>query len=145
MKKISDLLIDIKNQPVFKKLSIYEFTRKIVDSLPERLKKGVKYSFLKNSSIVFVLLHPLYKKEFIFAKDTIQAIVKEIPFDIDITGMSFVIINEGSSSHENNCLSQKELFYKERSLALFSNNLKNDKLFKLFENIRESIIFNKIN
>lgn len=39
MKKISDLLIDIKNQPEFKKLSIYEFTRKIVDSLPERLKK----------------------------------------------------------------------------------------------------------
>ena len=32
MKKIADLLQNIKEQPEFKKLSIYEFTKKVVDS-----------------------------------------------------------------------------------------------------------------
>ena len=145
MKKIADLLQNIKEQPEFKKLSVYELTKQVVDSLPERLKKGVKYSYLKNSSIVFVLLHPLYKKEFIFSKDKISSIIKEIPFEIEITGMSFVIINESVCSQKDKNFSENDLLFKERSLALFVNNLKNQKLFKILENIRETISLNKTN
>ena len=139
MKNIKTLLGGIKQMPEFEKLTTYQLIQKLINSLPFGLKRGVKFAYLKNNIITFALLHPLYKKEFLFAENTIKALITNLNFETEIKGISFFILNEVTFKEKK----EVEKTYKEKSFGIFTNNVKDKKLNALFEKIRENILENR--
>ena len=61
MKKINEILSHLKNNPEFRKINTSFLIMKFIDVLPLKLKKGVKFGYIKNQTLYFVLTHPVYK------------------------------------------------------------------------------------
>ena len=55
MKKISEILSHLKNYPEFKKFNTYSLIVKFIDVLPLKLKKGVKFAYIKNQTLYFYI------------------------------------------------------------------------------------------
>jgi hypothetical protein len=76
MKKINEILSHLKNNPEFRKINTSFLIMKFIDVLPLKLKKGVKFGYVKNQTPHFVLTHPVYKMEFEYNKADIKSLLK---------------------------------------------------------------------
>ena len=135
MKKISEILSHLKNYPEFKKFNTYSLIVKFIDVLPLKLKKGVKFAYVKNQTLYFVLTHPVYKMEFEYNKADIKSLLKNFKI-ANVEDIGFFITNVIEKKEKEN---EPILLYKERSYGIFDNKAKDEYLFKRFENIREII------
>ena len=108
---------------------------KFIDVLPLKLKKGVKFGYVKNQTLYFVLTHPVYKMEFEYNKADIKSLLKNFKI-ANVEDIGFFVTN---------VIEKKELkkvdepIYKERSYGIFENKVKDERLFRKFERIREII------
>ena len=135
MKKINEILSHLKNNPEFSKINTSFLIKKFIEVLPLKLKKGVKFAYVKNQTLYFVLTHPVYKMEFEYNKADIKSLLKNFKID-DVEYIGFFVTNvieKKQTSEESNPL------YIERSYGIFENKVKDEKLFKKFEKIREII------
>ena len=135
MKKINEILSHLKNNPEFSKINTSFLIKKFIEVLPLKLKKGVKFAYVKNQTLFFVLTHPVYKMEFEYNKADIKSLLKNFKID-DVEDIGFFVTNvieKKQTSEESNPL------YIERSYGIFENKVKDEKLFKKFEKIREII------
>ncbi|MFW3411166.1 DUF721 domain-containing protein [Aliarcobacter butzleri] len=135
MKKISEILSHLKNYPEFKKFNTYSLIVKFIDVLPLKLKKGVKFAYVKNQTLYFVLTHPVYKMEFEYNKADIKSLLKNFKI-ANVEEIAFFVTNIVEKKEKE--LEQKP-FYEERSYGIFENKAKDEKIFKKFENIRNII------
>ena len=135
MKKINEILSHLKNNPEFSKINTSFLIQKFIEVLPLKLKKGVKFAYVKNQTLYFVLTHPVYKMEFEYNKADIKSLLKNFKI-ANVEDIGFFITNIIEKKEE-----QKEpfLLYTERSYGIFENRAKNEYLFKKFEKIREII------
>ena len=135
MKKINEILSHLKNNPEFSKINTSFLIMKFIDVLPLKLKKGVKFGYVKNQTLYFVLTHPVYKMEFEYNKADIKSLLKNFKI-ANVEDIGFFVTN---------IIEKKELkkvdepIYKERSYGIFENKVKDEKLFRKFERIREII------
>jgi len=136
MKKLDDILTHLKQKPHLKKLNTNMILDKLISILPPRLKKGVKFAYVKHETLYFVLKHPVYKSEFEYNKQDIKALLKIIKLE-DINEIRFFVSNEVIKKSEESL--DEGPRYKERSHGYFDNNTKNEKTFLLFEKIRKLI------
>ena len=135
MKKINEILSHLKNNPEFSKINTSFLIQKFIEVLPLKLKKGVKFAYVKNQTLYFVLTHPVYKMEFEYNKADIKSLLKNFKI-ANVKDIGFFITNIIEKKEE-----QKEpfLLYTERSYGIFENRAKNEYIFKKFEKIREII------
>ena len=100
-----------------------------------KLKKGVKFAYVKNQTLFFVLTHPVYKMEFEYNKADIKSLLKTFKI-ANVEDIGFFITNVIEKK-------EKEIeptpLYKERSYGIFDNKAKDEYIFKKFEKIREII------
>ena len=135
MKKINEILSHLKNNPEFSKINTSFLIKKFIEVLPLKLKKGVKFGYVKNQTLYFVLTHPVYKMEFEYNKADIKSLLKNFKI-ANVEDIGFFVTN---------VIEKKELkkvdepIYKERSYGIFENKVKDEKLFRKFERIREII------
>ena len=135
MKKINEILSHLKNNPEFSKINTSFLIMKFIDVLPLKLKKGVKFGYVKNQTLYFVLTHPVYKMEFEYNKADIKSLLKNFKI-ANVEDIGFFVTN---------IIEKKELkkvdepIYKERSYGIFENKVKDERLFRKFERIREII------
>ena len=135
MKKINEILSHLKNNPEFSKINTSFLIKKFIEVLPLKLKKGVKFAYVKNQTLFFVLTHPVYKMEFEYNKADIKSLLKNFKI-ANVEDIGFFVTNvieKKQTSEESNPL------YIERSYGIFENKVKDEKLFKKFEKIREII------
>ena len=135
MKKINEILSHLKNNPEFRKINTSLLIMKFIDILPLKLKKGVKFGYIKNQTLYFVLTHPVYKMEFEYNKADIKSLLKNFKI-ANVEDIGFFITNVIEKKEKEN---EPILLYKERSYGIFDNKAKDEYLFKRFENIREII------
>ena len=135
MKKINEILSHLKNNPEFRKINTSLLIMKFIDILPLKLKKGVKFGYIKNQTLYFVLTHPVYKMEFEYNKADIKSLLKTFKI-ANVEDIGFFITNVIEKKEKEN---EPILLYKERSYGIFDNKAKDEYLFKRFENIREII------
>ena len=135
MKKISEILSHLKNNPEFRRINTSSSINSFIEVLPLKLKKGVKFAYIKNQTLYFVLTHPVYKMEFEYNKGDIKSLLKKSKI-ANIEDISFFVTNKIEKKEEEN--SQFEL-YKERSYGIFENKAKDEKIYKKFEEIRKII------
>ncbi len=135
MKKINEILSHLKNNPEFSRINTSFLIQKFIEVLPLKLKKGVKFAYIKNQTLYFVLTHPVYKMEFEYNKADIKSLLKKFKI-ANVEDIGFFITNVIEKKEE-----EKEpfLLYTERSYGIFENRAKNEYIFKKFEKIREII------
>jgi len=64
MKNAHDILKSIQNKPQFSKLTRYACIDKIKSLFSAPLQKMIKFAYIKNNTLFFVLNHPGAKQEF---------------------------------------------------------------------------------
>ena len=135
MKKINEILSHLKNNPEFRKINTSFLIMKFINVLPLKFRKGIKFGYIKNQTLYFVLTHPVYKMEFEYNKADIKSLLKNFKI-ANVEDIGFFITNVIEKK-------EKEIeptpLYKERSYGIFDNRAKDEYIFKKFEKIREII------
>ena len=108
---------------------------KFIDVLPLKLKKGIKFGYVKNQTLFFVLTHPVYKMEFEYNKALIKSLLKNFKI-ANVEDIGFFVTNVIEKKESEK---KEEPMYKERSYGIFENKAKDEMIFKKFEKIREII------
>ncbi len=135
MKKINEILSHLKNNPEFSKINTSFLIKKFIEVLPLKLKKGVKFAYVKNQTLYFVLTHPVYKMEFEYNKADIKSLLKNYKI-ANVEDIGFFITNV---IERKEVPSKATPLYTERSYGIFENKAKSEQIFKKFEKIREII------
>lgn len=135
MKKINEILSHLKNNPEFSKINTSFLIKKFIEVLPLKLKKGVKFAYVKNQTLYFVLTHPVYKMEFEYNKADIKSLLKNFKI-ANVEDIGFFITNVIEKKEEPK---EPTPLYIERSYGIFENKAKNEQIFRKFEKIREII------
>ena len=135
MKKINEILSHLKNNPEFSKINTSFLIKKFIEVLPLKLKKGVKFAYVKNQTLYFVLTHPVYKMEFEYNKADIKSLLKNFKI-ANVEDIGFFITNV---IERKEVLKEPAPLYIERSYGIFENKAKNEQIFRKFEKIREII------
>lgn len=135
MKKINEILSHLKNNPEFSKINTSFLIKKFIEVLPLKLKKGVKFAYVKNQTLFFVLTHPVYKMEFEYNKADIKSLLKNFKI-ANVEDIGFFITNVIEKKEKENAPIS---LYKERSFGIFDNKAKDEYLFRKFEKIRAII------
>ena len=135
MKKINEILSHLKNNPEFSKINTSFLIKKFIEILPLKLKKGVKFAYIKNQTLFFLLTHPVYKMEFEYNKADIKSLLKTFKI-ANVEDIGFFITNVIEKKEEPK---EPIPLYVERSYGIFENRAKDEYIFKKFEKIREII------
>lgn len=136
MKNINEILAHIALDPNFNKINTFLDIKRFVNILPLKLKSGIKFVYIKNQTMHFVLSHQLYKVEFEHNKNNLKALLKMANMP-NINSFVFFVSNVVEKSVKD--VEIKDEKYNERSFAIFENRAKDEKIFKKFEEIREII------
>lgn len=135
MKKLNEILSHLKNNPEFRKINTSSTIEKFINVLPLKLKKGVKFGYIKGQTLYFVLTHPVYKMEFEYNKALIKSLLKTANFD-NVTEITFFVTNKIERKSKE---IKEEPLFKERSKGVFFNRAKDEEIYKKFESIRNII------
>ena len=135
MKKLNEILSHLKNNPEFRKINTSSTIEKFIEVLPLKLKKGVKFGYIKGQTLYFVLTHPVYKMEFEYNKADIKSLLKNANFE-NVNEIAFFVTNKIEKKLKKKI---EESLYEERSNGVFINKAKDQTLYKKFEDIRNII------
>ncbi|MFT7860510.1 MAG: hypothetical protein ABXS93_06205 [Sulfurimonas sp.] len=81
MKNANDIIKTLQNQPQFSKLSHFHCIKKIQSLFTLPLQKMVKFAYIKNQTLFFVLNHPGAKQEFDNNIESIKSALKFVTPD----------------------------------------------------------------
>ena len=135
MKNSSEILSHLKYRPEFKKINTNVTINRLINALPLKLKKGVKFGYIKNQTLFFVLTHPVYKMEFEYNKSLIKSLLKTAKI-ANVNDFKFFVTNQIERKEKK---IEPTAYYKERSNAIFENFCKDENLKNKFEEIRSLI------
>jgi hypothetical protein len=135
MKKINEILSHIKNCPEFRKINTHETIQRFIEILPLKLKKGIKFAYVKRQILYFVLTHPVYKMEFEYNKSLINTLLKKSHI-ANIDDIKFFVTNV---IEKKEISKEEKEYYNERSFGIFENNITDKKLHEKVEQIRKII------
>jgi hypothetical protein len=145
MKKASDILNILQHKPQFSKLSSYRCIQKIESAFSKPLQKMIKFAYIKNNILFFVLNHPGAKQEF---DNNIQSIKSALNM-IKPQECQEIYIQDIRAFVTHSPIkiitfhAKKPQYYKERALGKFNTNtIKDPKLKALAEEIKEIIKHN---
>jgi hypothetical protein len=134
MKKIDTILTHLKTNPIFKKLDTQSSLRKLTKLLPLNISRGIKFAYIKNDILHFVLTHPVYKMELKYNQDLIKTLLNKLNIQ-DIQDIKYFV----TSNQKVEFAKYTPPKYIEKSYGIFENHMKNEKLFEIVEDIRKNI------
>ncbi|PLY04999.1 MAG: hypothetical protein C0625_13215 [Arcobacter sp.] len=135
MKKMNEILCHLKNNPEFRKINTQETIQRFINILPLKLKKGIKFAYVKRQILYFVLTHPVYKMEFEYNKSLINTLLKKAQI-ANVEELNFFVTNKIERKVKKE---EKNDHFDERSYGIFENPIKNQKLHNKVEEIRKII------
>ncbi|QKF82373.1 DUF721 domain-containing protein [Halarcobacter ebronensis] len=133
---MSEILYHLKNNPEFRRINTQETIHKFIELLPPKMKKGVKFAYIRQQIFFFVLTHPVYKMEFEYNKSLINDLLKQSNI-ANVQEIRFFVTNKiEKKEQEKQAINES---YKERSYGIFANKITDKKLHDKFEEIRAII------
>lgn len=142
MKNASQIINSIQSKPQFSKLSKYKCINTIQAVFSPALQKMIKFAYIKNDTLFFVLNHPGAKQEF---DNNIQSIKSALKYhtpdecsDIVINDIKAFVTHTPTKTTTIQ-IKTKELKYVERASGDFTVDIKDEKLNKLIRSIQEII------
>jgi len=141
MKNASQIINSIQNKPQFSKLSKYKCMKRIESIFIPALQKMIKFSYIKNDTLFFVLSHPGGKQEF---DNNIQNIKSALNFHMP-EECSDILIKDIKAFVTHTPIKKVQEFkkvdvtYAERATGNFSINIHDEKLNALVRSIQKII------
>ncbi|MFA6138465.1 MAG: hypothetical protein WC667_10280 [Sulfurimonas sp.] len=141
MKNASQIINSIQNKPQFSKLSKYKCIKRIESVFIPALQRMIKFSYIKNDTLFFVLTHPAGKQEF---DNNIQSIKSALKFHMP-EECKETLINDIKAFVTHTPIKkavepeQKVMRYPERATGEFSVNIDDEKLNTLVKSIQNII------
>ncbi len=138
MKNIKDILTHIKYSPEFKKINTQSVLLQLIELLPLNLRRGVLFAYTKQQILFFVVTHPVFKDEFKYSENLIRDLLKKLHL-ANIDEIRCFVTNKKSVKDEFQYEKITIQKYNERSNGVFDNTIEDKELYKVFEDIRETI------
>jgi len=143
MKSSKNIITHLTGKPRFQKIAQKKCFQKVVSLLPPTLADAVMFTYVKNETLFFVLNHPGLKMEFNYKINLIKSLLKKIKHldenckDINITSVKAFVTNkiDFNPPKEKN----PKFRYKEQASGRFYNFATDEKLKKIFQDIKEEI------
>jgi hypothetical protein len=142
MKNSAQILNSIQHRPQFSKLSKYRCIKKIQSIFSPALQKMIKFAYIKNDILFFVLNHPGAKQEF---DNNIQSIKSALKFvspeecsEVTVTDIKAFVINKPIKKTTLFKTDSREE-YTERATGNFKIDIKDEKLNSLIRSIQTII------
>jgi hypothetical protein len=139
MKNACDIINSLQNRPQFSKLSRFGCIDKIRLSFSPPLQKMIKFAYIKNNTLFFVLNHPGAKQEF---DNNIQSIKSALKYvkpkecqELDIEDIKAFVTHTPTNRKSLEVL-KKPQTYPERATGNFQIQSKDEKIKELFESIQ---------
>ena len=132
---MNEILCHLKNNPEFRRINTQETIQKFIELLPLKLKKGIKFAYIKKQILYFVLTHPVYKMEFEYNKSLINSLLKKAHI-ANVEELQFFVTNKIEKKEKKEI---KIETFKERSHGIFANPISDEKLHDKVEEIRNII------
>ncbi len=143
MKNAYDIISSIQNRPQFSKLSRYKCIDTIRSSFSRPLQKMIKFAYIKNDTLFFVLNHPGAKQEF---DNNIQSIKSALKFvqpkecqEFSITDIKAFVSHTPMNKTSITAKVKEPETYPERATGTFEIKTQDEKLRSLLESIRALI------
>jgi len=143
MKNAYDIISSIQNRPQFSKLSRYKCIDTIRSSFSRPLQKMIKFAYIKNDTLFFVLNHPGAKQEF---DNNIQSIKSALKFvqpkecqEFSITDIKAFVSHTPANITTKTINTKEAQTYPERATGNFEIKTQDEKLRSLLESIRSLI------
>ncbi len=141
MKTSKEIISHIINKPQNSQIIKTECINRLISLLPPHLANAIMFTYIKNRTLFFVLNHPGLKMEFNYKHNLIKSLLNKLK-DIDLK-CKIIEIDEIKSFVSNKIKPPSPKvstsIYKERAYGEFQNLATDEKLNKLFEEIREVI------
>lgn len=141
MKNASQIINSIQNKPQFSKLSKYKCIKRIESVFIPALQRMIKFAYIKNDTLFFVLSHPAGKQEF---DNNIQSIKSALKFHMPeecketlINDIKAFVTHTPIKTVEE--VQRKVMKYPERATGNFSINIEDEKLNTLVKSIQDII------
>ena len=146
MKDSQTIISHLKKHPSLKTLEQEECFDILIKLLPNSLSNFIKFIYIKNSTLFFVLKHPSAKMEFNYKRNLIKDILKRIEnFHPNCKCINLKEIRAFVSNKKEPKIEPPKdatIFYEERSHGDFKNIAQDEKINEIFEKIREEILKN---
>ena len=141
MKNAGDILNSLQNKPQFSKLSHYKCIERIQSLFSAPLQKMVKFAYIKNNTLFFVLNHPGAKQEFDNNIDSIKSALKfcNPPECADETITDIKAFVTHTPIKKFSLQVPKVQTYEERAKGEFDINIHDEKRRLLAESIKNII------
>ncbi|WP_304545436.1 hypothetical protein [Sulfurimonas microaerophilic] len=143
MKNATDIIKIIQNQPQFSKLSHFHCIKKIQSLFNLPLQKMVKFAYIKNQTLFFVLNHPGAKQEF---DNNIQSIKSALKFvtpdeckELSIIDIRAFVTHTPSFKPPKPLVKETAPHYTERASGEISVDIKDERLNQLVKSIFDII------
>jgi hypothetical protein len=143
MKDSKTIISHLKKNPFLTNLKQEDCFSTLLELLPKSFTRHVKFLYIKNNTLFFVLSHPSAKMEFNYKRNLIKGLLKQvINFHKECSCFEDKEIKAFISNKEKEHFEPKisHISYEERSNGKFKNCAKDKKLYDLFEQIREEIL-----
>lgn len=141
MKNANQIINSLQNKPQFSKLLQYKCINKIKSMFLPTFQRFVKFAYIKNNTLFFVLNHNAGKQEF---DNSIQNIKSALnfytPTECEQSNIQDIKAFVTHTPYKPFIFEQKEnIKYPERSSGNFTIDIKDEKLHKLVKSIQKII------
>lgn len=141
MKNSTQILSHLRHRPQFSRLSHYACIQSVQRLFSPHLQKMIRFGYIRNNTLFFVLDHPGAKQEFDTIIDSIKTPLKSYPPPA-CSGSSFndirAFVTHRRPLQPVQSVSSR-LEYTERSSGTFSNPVSDQRLHDIIESIRHTI------
>lgn len=141
MKNASQIINSIQNKPQFSKLSRFSCIERIQSTFVPALQRMIKFAYIKNNTLFFVLNHPAGKQEF---DNNIQNIKSALKFhtpeecsEILIQDIKAFVTHTPKKTPLQ--VKRVEIKYKERATGDVKIDIKDERLNSLVKSIQDII------
>jgi len=147
MKKASEILSHISNQPQFRYLKKHECFRKYLHLLPNKWKQAIAFVYIKNKILFIAVKHPVFKTELNYNKDLLTSLLSQLKTYVSECKeleASKVIIFDSKYKNLTKDIPQDTIpYYHEMATGEFEIDTNQEELRAKFQEIKTSIEKNR--
>ena len=145
MKDSNSIISHLIKQPSLKKYEQIHCYDRLLALLPKSFTSMIRFIYVKNETLFFVLNHPSAKMEFNYKRNLIKSPLKEFSLHFPNSGLEHIqeiksfVTNKPLEADMPQSASFSAITYDEQSHGTFDSTCENPKLEALFNAIKKTI------
>ena len=143
MKKASEILSHISNQPQFRYLKKQECFKKYISMLPAKWKNAIAFMYIKDKTLFLATNHPAFKMELNYNKDLLISLLTQLKTYVseckELEASTIVVFDSKYKNLTKDIPQDTIPYYHEMATGEFEIDTTQDELREKFQEIKYSI------